>query len=157
MDAQLAQLVVAGDPVTLTSAQGTIQVTVISYAHYPVTTAMTLTSDKLLFPGGTTQWTHTTTLIGSGHTNIVPVTVRARASGTSKVTIVLRSPTGGLTLSSGQVNVRSTATSLVGILLSLGAVAVLLAWWIRTSRKRRSGRAGGTAEPEPARDPVEAR
>jgi hypothetical protein len=157
MDAQLAQLVVAGDPVTLTSAQGTIQVTVISYAHYPVTTVMTLTSDKLLFPGGTTQWTHTTTLIGSGHTNIVPVTVRARASGTSKVTIVLRSPTGGLTLSSGQVNVRSTATSLVGILLSLGAVAVLVAWWIRTSRKRRSGRAGGTAEPEPARDPVEAR
>ena len=157
VDAQLAQLVVAGDPVTLTSTQGTIQVTVISYAHYPVTTAMTLTSDKLLFPGGTTQWTHTTTLIGSGHTNIVPVTVRARASGTSRVTIVLRSPTGGLTLSSGQVNVRSTATSLVGILLSLGAVAVLVAWWIRTSRKRRSARTGGTAEPEPAPDPVEAR
>jgi len=153
VDAQLAQLVVAGDPVTLTSARGTIQVTVISYAHYPVTATMTLTSDKLLFPGGTTQWTHGTTLIGSGHTNIVPVTVQARASGTSKITIVLRSPTGGLTLSSGQVSVRSTATSLVGILLSLGAVAVLVAWWIRTSRKRRSG---GTSGTESVRNPGEA-
>ncbi len=157
VDAQLAQLVVAGDPVTLTSARGTIQVTVISYAHYPVAATMTLTSDKLLFPGGTTQWSHGTTLIGSGHTNIVPVTVQARASGTSKITIVLRSPTGGLTLSSGQVSVRSTATSLVGILLSLGAVAVLVAWWIRTSRKRRSGRTGGAGGTESVRDPEEAR
>jgi hypothetical protein len=139
VNAQLAQLVVAGDPITLTSRRGTVQVTIISYAQYPVVTLLTLTSDKLLFPGGTTQWTSTTiTLIGRGHTNIVPVTVQARTSGTSKVTIVLRSPDGGLTLSSGQVSVRSTATSLVGVLLSIGAVLVLLAWWIRTSRKRRA-------------------
>jgi hypothetical protein len=45
-----------------------------------------------------------------------------------------------VTLSSGQVSVRSTATSVVGVVLSLGAVAVLLVWWLRTSRKRRSDR-----------------
>jgi hypothetical protein len=146
VDAQLAQLVVAGDPVTLTSARGTVQVTVISYAHYPVTASLTLTSDKLLFPNGTAEWTFQWTradpLIGSGsgHINIVPVTVQARASGTSRVTVVIRSPGGGLTLSTGQVSVRSTATSLVGILLSLGAVLVLAVWWVRTSRKRRAGR-----------------
>jgi hypothetical protein len=56
--------------------------------------------------------------------------------------VVIRSPMGGLTLSTGQVSVRSTATSLVGILLSLGAVLVLAAWWVRTSRKRRAGRRG---------------
>ena len=48
------------------------------------------------------------------------------------------SPAGGLLLSSGQISVRSTATSVVGIVLSLGAVAVLVVWWIRTSRKRRA-------------------
>ena len=33
---------------------------------------------------------------------------------------------------------RSTATSVVGVVLSLGAVAVLVVWWFRTSRKRRA-------------------
>jgi hypothetical protein len=157
VDAQLAQLVVAGDPVTLTSPRGTVQVTVISYAHYPVTASLTLTSDKLLFPNGTSEWTFHWTradpLIGSGsgHINIVPVTVQARASGTSRVTVVIRSPVGGLTLSTGQVSVRSTATSLVGILLSLGAVLVLAVWWVRTSRKRRAGRRDHpVANPAPA-------
>jgi hypothetical protein len=45
-------------------------------------------------------------------------------------------------LSSGEVVVRSTATSIVGIVLSVGAVVVLAVWWIRTSRKRRVGRRG---------------
>jgi hypothetical protein len=55
-----------------------------------------------------------------------------------------------VTLSSGQVSVRSTAASVVGVVLSLGAVAVLLVWWFRTSRKRRAERrrqdAGDRAE-----------
>jgi hypothetical protein len=55
-----------------------------------------------------------------------------------KVAITLHSPSGGLLLSSGQISVRSTATSVVGIVLSLGAVVVLVVWWIRTSRKRRA-------------------
>ncbi len=45
------------------------------------------------------------------------------------------------------MTVRSTATSLVGILLSIGAVVVLLAWWIRTSRKRRAPGAGDLEAP----------
>jgi hypothetical protein len=142
----VSQVVVASDPVTLTSQRGTIQVTIISYAHYPITATLVLTSDKLLFADGTTESTKTAPLNGDGHTNIVPFTVQARTSGTSKVTIVLRSPTGGLTLASGQVIVRSTATSLVGVLLSLGAVLVLAVWWIRTSRRRRAHR---DVEPEP--------
>jgi len=38
------------------------------------------------------------------------------------------------------VSVRSTATSVVGIILSVGAVVVLAVWWVRTSRKRRRER-----------------
>jgi hypothetical protein len=140
VDAQLAQLVVTGDPITLTAQRGAVQVTIISNAPYPVTASVTLTSDKLLFADGTTEWTTKAplTLTGGGHTNSVPVTVQARTSGPSKITIVLRSPIGGLTLSTGQVVVHSTATSLVGVLLSLGAVLVLVVWWIRTSRRRRN-------------------
>ncbi len=142
LDAQLGQLVVAGDrTVTLTSQQGTLEVTIVSNASYPVTATLTLNSDKLLFPNGTTQWSQPNTLLlPSPHTNIVPVKVTTRASGTFKVDITLHSPGGALLLSSGSVDVRSTATSVVGIALTVGAVLVLGGWWIRTSRKRRRRR-----------------
>ena len=142
LDAQLGQLVVAGDrTVTSTSQQGTLEVTIVSNASYPVTATLTLNSDKLLFPNGTTQWSQPNTLLlPSPHTNIVPVKVTTRASGTFKVDITLHSPGGALLLSSGSVDVRSTATSVVGIALTVGAVLVLGGWWIRTSRKRRRRR-----------------
>jgi hypothetical protein len=143
LDAQLAQLVVGGErTVTLTSQQGTLQVTMVSSAPYPVTGTLTLTSDKLLFPNGTTQWSEGATLFpggpGSAHTTVVPVIVRTRASGLFRVGIAFASPDRGLVLSTGQVSVRSTATSVVGIVLSLGAVLVLVVWWLRTSRRRRA-------------------
>lgn len=138
VDAQLSQLAVAGDrTVTLTSQRGTLQVTLVSSAPYPVDTVLSLTSDKLLFADGTTEWSQNATLLPD-HTNVVPVTVRARTSGEFRVDIVLHSPNGGLELSSGTVDVRSTATSVVGVVLSLGAVAVLVVWWLRTSRRRRA-------------------
>ncbi len=149
LDAQLGQLVVAGDrTVTLTSQQGTLEVTIVSNASYPVTATLSLTSDKLLFANGTTQWSQPNTLLlPSPHTNIVPVKVTTRASGTFKVAIALHSPDGSLLLSSGSVDVRSTATSVVGIALTIGAVVVLAAWWIRTSRKRRRARRLEDGEP----------
>jgi hypothetical protein len=145
VDAQLGQLTVGGDrTVTLTSTQGTLQVTIVSTAAYPVTATLTLTSDKLLFPNGTTQWSEQTRLLpaapGTAYTNVVPVAVRARTSGVFLVDIVMRSPAFELELASGQTTVRSTATSVVGIVLSLGALAVLAVWWIRTSIRRRRRR-----------------
>ncbi len=145
LDAQLQQLTVGGDrTVTLTSQQGTLQVTVVSNAPYPVHAVLTLTSDKLLFPNGTTQWSERTTLLpavsGTAHTNVVPVPVRTRASGVFSVDIVMHSPSNRLELAAGQVSVRSTATSVVGIILSVGALAVLIVWWARTSLRRRRQR-----------------
>ena len=106
-----------------------------------MTATLTVTSDKLLFANGTTGWTQPTTVLpGHSHTDVVYVNVRARTSGVFTVAITLHSPSGGLQLSSGQIIVRSTATSIVGIILSLGAIAVLAVWWVRTSRKRRSRR-----------------
>jgi hypothetical protein len=124
---------------------------VVSTAPYPVTASLTLTSDKLLFPNGTTQWSQTTTLLpavsGAAHTNVVPVPVRARAPGVFTVDIVMHSPAGRLELASGQVSVRSTATSVVGIVLSVGALAVLAVWWVRTSLRRRRQRRLDADEP----------
>ena len=140
VDAQLAQLQVAsGQSITLTSQQGTLPIDILSSAPYPVRATLTVTSDKLLFANGTTGWTQSTTVLpGHSHTNVVYVKVKARTSGVFTVGITLDAPSGGLLLSSGQIVVRSTATSIVGIVLSLGAVLVLAVWWVRTSRKRRA-------------------
>jgi hypothetical protein len=139
VDAQLGQLTVAsGQSITLTSQQGTLPIDIESSAPYPVSATLTVTSDKLLFANGSTGWTQPTTVVpGHGHTDVVYVKVRARTSGVFTVDVTLHAPVGGLVLSSGQIVVRSTATSIVGVILSLGAVAVLAVWWIRTSRKRR--------------------
>ena len=137
VNAQLSQLQVAGDQsITLTSQRGRVPVTITSSAPYPVTGTLTLSSDKLLFPDGQTKQV----TVVPGITNPFYFNVETRASGLFKVGVTLDAPAGGVTLASGQVSVRSTATSVVGIVLSVGAVVVLVVWWLRTSRKRRRER-----------------
>jgi hypothetical protein len=134
VDAQLNRLQVARDQsITLTAQKGRVPVTITSDAPYPVTGTLTLTSDKLTFPKGQSQ----RVTVVPGITNPYYFNVQTRASGLFKVDVALSSPAGGLTLATGQVSVRSTATSVVGVVLSLGALAVLLVWWLRTSRRRR--------------------
>ncbi len=150
LGAQLGQLSVAGDKsFTLTARNGNIPVTLGSNAGYPVKGVLTLTSDRLTFPGGTSRYSESVLLNKSTNNRYVPV--QARASGEFKVSVTLTSPSGGLILTRGAVAVRSTATSVVGIILSLGAIAVLLAWWVRTTMRRRAHRraeqAQGTAAP----------
>jgi hypothetical protein len=123
-------------------------VTIVSSAPYPVTATVTLTSDKLLFPNGTTEWTQPVNILLPN--NVIDVRVRTRASGVFRVDVAVHSPSGGLELSSGEVDVRSTATSVVGIVLSVGALTVLVVWWFRTSRKRRAARDAEDAEDPPS-------
>jgi hypothetical protein len=115
---------------------------------------MTLTSDKLLFANHSTTITLSPVTLLPAHTNVIPVSVQSRASGQFKLDIVLRAPGTAMVLSSGQVSVRSTATSVVGIVLSLGAVVVLVAWWVRTSRKRRRARREDAVVAEEPAEPV---
>jgi hypothetical protein len=145
LDAQLTQFAVGDQTITLTSNRASVPISIESSAPYPVVASMTLTSDQLLFVANRTNQL-TVPIPLHGHTNIVDVTVQSRGSGVSKVEVSVRSPAGGLQLSSGEVEVRSTATSVVGIVLSLGAVVVLAVWWVRTSRKRRALRREQEAE-----------
>ena len=57
LSAQLGQLSVTGDKsFTLTARNGNIPVTIGSSAGYPVKGVLTLTSDKLTFPGGSSRY-----------------------------------------------------------------------------------------------------
>ena len=156
LGAQLGQLSVAGDKsFTLTARNGNIPVTLGSDAGYPVKGVLTLTSDRLTFPGGTSRYSESVLLNKSTNNRYVPV--QARASGEFKVSVTLTSPSGGLILTRGAVAVRSTATSVVGIILSLGAIAVLLAWWVRTTMRRRAQRRAEQAQERRPHDRLRAR
>jgi hypothetical protein len=146
VDAQFGQLAVESDqPVTLTARSGTVPITILSTAPYPVGATLTLSSDKLLFPNGEPQWTQSV-LLRPRYSTVVPVRVQTRASGVFRIDISLHSPDGSVRLATGAQSVRSTASAVVGVVLTVGAVAVLAVWWFRTSRRRRAARRADEAD-----------
>jgi hypothetical protein len=139
LDAQLGQLAVEGDQtVTLTASSGLVPVTIVSGAAYSVSASLVLSSDKLLFPNGATQYSVPVTL--SHHSNVVYVRVHTRAPGVFRLDVTLVAPDGTLHLAAGELSIRSTSSSVVGVVLTAGAVVVLAVWWFRTSIRRRAAR-----------------
>ena len=120
--------------ITLTARRGRIPVTVQKDVGYPVRIVIRVEGDQLQFPGGSTRALR---LTRRNTTELF--TVQARSSGAFPLTVTLESPDGRLTLSTSRFTVRSTAASGLGLVLSIGAGAVLLAWWARSFSKRRRG------------------
>lgn len=140
---QLSQIQLATDrSITLTSRTAALPVTILSSAPYRVVAVLSLSSDKLQFPDGSMRQ-----VALDRSTTPVRVQVVARTSGDLPVVVDLRSPAGDLILVHGRLTVRSTATSLVGVILTLVALAVLLGWWARSSWTRRRARSAHR-EPE---------
>lgn len=139
LDGQLSQIQLATQrTVTLTARTGLIPVTILSSAHYTVVGTLVLSGGRFVFPHGNT---HRMTLDHA--TNPTRVDIEARTLGDLPMQVVFRSPTGSLVIASGQLTIRSLATSLVGVALSVVALLVLLGWWARTwwnGRQRRSAR-----------------
>ena len=143
LGAQLAQFQLATErTVTLTARTGLIPVTIESTARYTVVGTLVLSGGRFVFPHGDTR-----RLTLDHPTNPVRIDVEARTSGELPLVVVFRSPTGHLVIVSGQLTIRSTATSLAGIVLSVLALLVLLGWWARTwwNGRRRRREAGDPA------------
>ncbi|HSP02372.1 MAG TPA: DUF6049 family protein [Acidimicrobiales bacterium] len=134
----------------LTSRRGTLPVTIENANPFPVEAVVRTRSDRLAFPdGGETPVT-----VDGGDILRIDVTVEALATGSVPVFVELWTPDGGVRLDGRQLNVRSTAISGVGLVLSLGALAVLVVWWVRNWRRTRhertlAGAAGSGTAPEP--------
>jgi hypothetical protein len=145
IDAELGKLTLAQDrTITLTSRTGRIPITVISQAGYTVHAVLTVASDKLSFPNGSTQ-----ALALDRRDNPEYFDVSARASGDFPLSVSLISPNGDLVLLNSRFTVRSTATSAVAIALSVGAGAFLLGWWGRSLIMRRRERSRRPVRPGP--------
>jgi hypothetical protein len=123
--------------VTLTSAQGRIPFSIGSALDYPVDVVLHYVSPKLSFLEGETQ---TVRLEGGQTLTHVTIPVRTRASGAFTLQITISSPNGGLILARTRYNVRSTAVSGAGLVLTIAAGLFLAVWWARHFRKVRRGR-----------------
>jgi hypothetical protein len=128
---------------TLTSRAGQIPITVESHAPYTIVGRLTVSGNKFLFPHhGTSR------VIRLDHaTNASRVDVVVRSPGDLRLRVVFTSPDGHLVIARALLIVRSTATSVVGVVLTVAALAILLTWWARTwwsgrhtRRERRSRR-----------------
>ncbi len=77
-------------------------------------------------------------LLPAGAPTRVDVPVQARASGAFKLEATITSPDARLLpVASSQFNVRSTAVSGVGLVLTIAAGLFLLLWWGRHFRRTR--------------------
>lgn len=121
--------------ITLTARTGDIPVTILSEAPYPVHLQLEVESEKLEFPKGSSR---AVTLARRNTTQ--RFAVKARTSGTFPLRLRLVSPDGTLVLGRSRFTVRSTAASGVGVLLSAGAGAFLLLWWVRHHARGRRNR-----------------
>ena len=135
---QLSQVQLATErTITLTARTGLIPVTIVSSARYTMTGTLSLSGGRFVFPHGSSRQ-----LTLNHAVNSVRVEVEARTSGDLPLEATFKSPTGGLLIASGPLTVRSTATSLVGVVLTALALLVLFGWWARTwlARRRRASR-----------------
>src|SRR5579875_1050922 len=79
-------------------------------------------------------------LVLSQPTTTLQVPVVARASGTFPLYLVLSTPDGARVIARGEVSVRSTAISQVGLVLMVVAALFLAVWWARNARHGRRAR-----------------
>ena len=130
---------------TLTARAGLIPITVESHAPYTIVGRLSVSGNKFVFPHhGTSRVMHL-----DHATNASRVDVVVRSSGDLPLHVVFTSPNGHLVIARDLLTVRSTATSVVGIVLTVVALAILLTWWARTwwSGRRRK-RVRDTPSPE---------
>lgn len=121
--------------ITLTARTGEIPVTILSRTTYPVNVQLEVESEKLEFPRGATR------RVSLARRNTTErFSVKARTSGTFPLRMRLVSPDGSMVIGRSRFTVRSTAASGVGILLSAGAGAFLLLWWLRHHARGRRNR-----------------
>ncbi len=66
-----------------------------------------------------------------------PVAIEVKAAGTFPVDVRLRSADGQIVVAEDRVSLRSAVLSGVGIVVSIGAAAILGAWWLLDHRRRR--------------------
>jgi hypothetical protein len=132
--------------ITLTARDGTIPLTISNTSDQTVAVRVELESSQLEFPNG-----EQLDLEVPPEGVRIDLSVRTRTSGAFPLNITLTTPDGSFILDETTFDIRSTAVSGVGLVLSLGAGLFLLVWWTRhwhSSRRERT-----STPPDPDAEP----
>ena len=146
--AQLSQITALGQQtVTLTSASGKIPFSISNALDYPVRVLLDFQSPKLHFVNGNQQMV----TIPAGQPAHLTIPVTVRASGAFSMQVTISSPDRRLPIAHTRFDVRSTAISGIGLVLTVAAGLFLALWWARNARNtRRAARPGGLQPPRAA-------
>lgn len=125
----------ATQTVTLSSRTGDIPITIDNALPAEAAVRVTISSPKVDFPDGSSI----DLVLPPGPTRTA-IAVTTRASGAFPLQVSVASIDGVLPVTTSRIDVRSTAISGWGLVLSIGAGAFLLVWWIRHFRHTRRAR-----------------
>jgi hypothetical protein len=132
--------------ITLTTRTATVPIKLTNHTEENITVRVELDSDQLEFPDGDVL----TPTLAPGTTRL-DVRVRTRTSGAFTLDVTVTSPDDSFVLDRSTFDIRSTAISGVGLLLSVGSVLFLAIWWGRhLLRARRARGEDDPDEPAPA-------
>lgn len=121
--------------ITLTSRSSTIPIRLTNASDQNLDVRVELDSDQLEFPDGSVL----TPNLPPGTTTL-DVPVRVRTSGAFTMDVEVTSPDQSIVLDTSTFDIRSTAISGVGLVLSVGAGLFLAVWWGRNWRSARRSR-----------------
>jgi len=134
-------------PVTLTSSGtvSSIPVHIVNASGTPLHVTVQLVSPRLSFANGNSRSVGLTSTDSTLSFGVTPNT-----TGRFPVQVLVRTPSGKV-LSSATLIVRSTAYNRIALLITIGALVVLLALWIRRAVATRRAQRGTepTSAPEP--------
>jgi hypothetical protein len=120
----------AGRVVTVTASSARFPIAITSSSKTPVHAVLVISGPDL------SSSAEIPVVLKHGTTSLI-VRVHTRTSGDSSLELQVLSPLGRLQLAHAELTIRSTAISGVAIALTVGAVAFLLVWWIRSASRRR--------------------
>lgn len=137
--------VLEAERITLATRRANLPLVVRNEQPVPINVVVRLTSEKLRLPGGD----ELALTLAPGDTELT-IPVESVSSGDARILVRITSPDGVLDLASGSINVRSTAISGLGLIVSLLSLSVLLTWWARTIWRVRANRRTASVAGHPA-------
>lgn len=134
--------VLESERITLATRFADLPLTIRNEQPVPINVIVRLTSEKLRLSGGDELML----VLDPGRTDLV-IPVESVGSGDARILVRVTSPDGVLDLATGSIDVRSTAISGLGLIVSLISLTVLLTWWARTILRVRRNRRAASVHP----------
>ena len=143
--------VVESERITLATRQADLPLVISNEQPIPINVIVRLTSEKLRLAGND----ELSLTLQPGQTELL-IPVESVGSGDARMLVRVTSPDGVLDLATGSVDVRSTAISGLGLIVSLVSLSILLSWWARTILRVRQNRRPASVHPTTtsASDPI---